>query len=232
MAANAILREFNAFINFADTGFKYNLQVFPDTVTAAALLFTLLFQNIQWGALTGALILLRFLHPTLSQLLTSVLDGTVGAGDPERCNGLFPGASYESLIGAASQKELGVLRNAWPSFYSTFLGFLAGYVGLLPVVYQAELAASPKRTVTTISGLVVLGIITTIGIIYRLVTECDTGFGVFIGVLSGFLMGSAVMAFLAYITDRRITNILNFPLIRGRAVDGKPIYVCERSNSG
>jgi len=231
MAANRILKELKAFTNFADTGFKYNLQVFPDTATAAAFLFTILFQNAQFGALTGSLILLRFLHPVLGSFLSSLLDGTLGEGDAERCNGLFPGASYESLIGAATAGKMGSLRDdTWPSFYSTFLGFLAGYVGLLPVVYQAELASSPRRMAATTMGGIVLAIVVIIGITYRLMSGCETGFGVAVGIVAGFIMGAGIMAFLAWISERRITNILNFPLIRGRAEDGRPIYVCDRSN--
>jgi len=34
----------------------------------------------------------------------------------------------------------------------------------------------------------------------------------------------------AWISERRMTNILGLPLIRGKAPDGKPIYVCERNS--
>ena len=229
MVFKSILKELNAFTDFANSGFKYNLQVFPDTVTAAALLFSMLFQSAPFGALTGSLLLLRVLHPVLAGFLTSVLNGTAGAGDAERCSGVFPGASFERLIGSASKGTFGILSSgSWPSFYSTFLGFLAGYIGLLPVVYQEELAASPRRSAATITGLVILALIVLIGVVYRIFSECDTGFGVAVGIFSGVIMGSAIMAFLAYISDRRITNILGFPLIRSRTTDGKPIYVCER----
>lgn len=232
MAANTILKEFYAFIDFADSGFKYNLQVFPDTVTAASLLFTCLFQNAQFGALTGSMVLLRVLHPILSKFLTSVLDGTVGAGDPARCTGVFPGASYESLIGAASRREFGALRDdTWPSFYTTFLGFLLGYIGLLPVVYQAELAASPRRMAAAASGVGILGLLVVIGAAYRYMTDCDTAIGILTGVVAGFLIGAFIMAFLAWVSERRITNILNFPLIRNKAADGRPIYVCDRKEN-
>lgn len=229
MAANRILQELKAFTDFANTGFKYNLQVFPDTATAAALLFTILFQNPQFGALTGSLVLLRFLHPVLGSFLSSLLDGTLGEGDAERCSGLFPGASYESLIGAATAGKMGALKdNVWPSFYSTFLGFIAGYVGLLPVVYQAEFAASPRQMASVVTGSIILIVTVILGIVYRVMSGCDNGFGIAVGIVSGFIMGAAIMAFLAWISDRRITNILNFPLIRGKAADGRPIYVCDR----
>jgi hypothetical protein len=50
-----------------------------------------------------------------------------------------------------------------------------------------------------------------------------------VGILAGGLFGLFSVGFLAYISDRRLTNILSFPLIRNRAADGKPIYVCEKA---
>jgi hypothetical protein len=50
-----------------------------------------------------------------------------------------------------------------------------------------------------------------------------------VGILAGGLFGLFSVGFLAYISDRRLTNILSVPLIRNRAADGKPIYVCEKA---
>jgi hypothetical protein len=49
-----------------------------------------------------------------------------------------------------------------------------------------------------------------------------------IGLVGGAFFGLFCVGFLSYISDRRLTNILSFPLIRNRAADGKPIYVCEK----
>lgn len=232
MAADTILKEFYSFINFANTGFKYNLQVFPDTITASALLFTVLFQSAPFGALTGSMVLHRIFHPIIASFFASVLNGSIGPGDAERCSGVFPGASFERLIGAASRKEFGALSdNSWPSFYTSFLGFLIGYIGLLPIVYQQELEASQKRKASTVTGLVILALVVLVGIVFRVSSECDNGLGIAVGLFSGFLVGAALMAFLAWISERRITNILGFPLIRSKTADGKPIYVCERKKA-
>jgi len=229
MAANRVLKELNAFSEFASTGFKYNLQVFPDTITAGALLFSMLFQSAPFAALSGSMILLRFLHPVLGSFLASVLNGVTGPGDAERCSGQFPGASFESLIGASTAKSFGSLSDgSWPSFYSMFIGFLIGYIGLLPFIYQGEIAASPKRQASTTTGLVVLSLVAITSLVFRFITECDTAQGILVGTIAGTGIGALLVGFLAYISDRRITNILGFPLIRSRSEDGKPIYVCER----
>jgi hypothetical protein len=229
MAANKILNELKAFTNFANLGFKYNLQTFPDTISAAAFLFTLLFQSPPLAALTGSIVLLNFIHPVAAGFLGDVLDGTATATGPA-CSGRFgPGISFERLADMTSSKTLGQPDTAaWPSYYATFLGFLTAYVGVLPVLYSKELEASPKRRASTTAGLVVLAIVILTACVYRVVSECDTVGGLFVGLGVGAVVGLAMVLFFAWISERRLTNILAFPLIRERAPDGKPIYVCER----
>jgi hypothetical protein len=81
---------------------------------------------------------------------------------------------------------------------------------------------------SVVTGSIVLIVTVILGIVYRVMSGCDNGFGIAVGIVAGFIMGAGIMAFLAWISDRRITNILNFPLIRGKAEDGRPIYVCDR----
>jgi hypothetical protein len=227
--ASRITEELKRFVEFATTGFKYNLQVFPDTITAAALLFTLLFQSPPLAALSGSMILLNFLHPVFARFLSQFTSGTLGAEDAARCSGHFPGVSAERLLGMSSGRSFGSLDDAgWPSFYIMFLGFLGGYVGLLPAIYQKEFASSPKRQATAILGLITMAVVVLLGVVYRAISGCDTTLGIVVGLATGALVGGVMVGFLAWISERRITNILGFPLIRDKAPDGKPIYVCER----
>ena len=225
MAANRILDGFQSFTKFVNDGFKYNLQVFPDTITASALLFALLFQSPSFGAFGGSLILLNFIHPAMASFLSRILPNLVTAGDSERCSGRFPGVSYERLM----TTSFGALdKTTWPSYYATFLGFLTAYIGSLPVIYQKELSASPRREAAVYGGIGVLVLIVLICLMYRFFTGCDGVGSAAVGMISGTLLGIAAVVFLAWISDRRATNILAFPLIRDRAADGKPGEVCER----
>ena len=116
----------------------------------------------------------------------------------------------------------------WPSYYSTFAGFLLSYLGTMPLMYQNELNASPKRKASMILGYIVIVLVLLTLIVYRLMTDCDTMFGVFTGVLVGATIGFLMVLLLSYLSDRRLTNLLGLPLMRDKAADGKPIYVCER----
>jgi uncharacterized membrane protein len=127
-------------------------------------------------------------------------------------------------------KTFGALdATGWPSFYSMFLGFLTTYAGLMPILYRHELNASPKRNVATIVGLVVMALILITCVAYRIIGGCDTFSATLVGVLVGAAISSMYVIGLAFISDRKLTNILALPLLRDKAVDGKPIYVCEKA---
>jgi hypothetical protein len=229
MAANKLLTEVNSFIDFAQTGFKYNLQIFPDTLTAATFLFAVLFQSPPLATLSGSIILLNFIHPMLGGFLSSFINGAVGSDDIGRCSGRFPGVSFDRLTSMSASRGFGALETGgWPSYYNVFLGFLTAYVGTLPFIYEKELAASPKRRSAVIFGQILIAVVLIMGVVYRVGSGCDTFFGTIIGLVAGGVIGLAFSLFFAWISERRLTNILAFPLIRDRAVDGKPIYVCAK----
>jgi hypothetical protein len=228
MAANQILKQMTAFMNFTNEGFKYNLQVFPDTLTGAVFLFAILFQSPPFAALFGSILILNVINPSLARVLGDVMGNTGQAkSDGSRCSGHFPGVSFERLISAAEDGKFGELENGVPSYYASFLGFLGAYVGMLPVIYWKEISYSPVRKASTTVGLVVLGLVLLLGVLHR-VFNCESLVSVLIGMLGGGVVGVALVAFFALLSDRRLTNILSFPLIRDKTTDGKPIYVCER----
>jgi len=231
MAANQILKQLTAFMSFTNEGFKYNLQVFPDTLTGAVFLFAILFQSPPFATLFGSILLLNVIHPSLAHVLSNVMGNTLQSkSDGARCSGHFPGVSFERLLSTADAGKFGDLEDGVPSYYSTFLGFLVAYVGMLPVVYWKEISYSPTRKASTTVGLVVLGLVLLLGTLHR-IFNCESAASVGIGMLGGAFVGALLVAFFAFLSDRRLTNILSFPLIRDKTTDGKPIYVCERPNN-
>ena len=229
--ADQILRRVKSFISFANDGFKYNLETFPDTISAAAFLFTILFQSPPLGALTGSILALNVVTPMLTKFLSGFIGDSaiVNNRDGSHCSGHFPGVSFERILQLSDTKMFGDLdHNGFPSYYSLFIGFITAYIGALPIIYSKEIMYSPKRKASTTLGLVVLGIIIAICTIYRIFSMCETSLSMIIGLVGGSLFGLLCVGFLSYISDRRLTNILSFPLIRNRASDGKPIYVCEK----
>lgn len=228
--AQRIFTEATAFMNFAYDGFKYNLQVLPDVLTASSMLFALLFQSPPMAVLAVSMASLNVIHGAFSSFLGRILPNTISPpSDVERCSGRFPGVSYTQLLGLGSFGAQG--ENAWPSYYATFIGFLAGWVGTLPTIYAQELEASPYRTAAVSGGLVFLGVLCVMVMMYRIMSGCEGFAATAIGLLMGFVIGLGLVLFAAWATERRGTNILGMPLLRSRAADGKPIYVCDRPTS-
>ncbi len=212
-------------------GFKYNLQVLPDTLMSATLLFAMLFQSAPFAVLGTAMVALQFLHKGLASFAGTYLPGMEYAPpDSEKCAGRFPGVSYNTVMAAVGASGYAA-HDGWPSYYATFVGFLTGWMGVLPSLYSKELTAAPAKGRAVKAGFVGLVILTAIVWIYRITSDCESFFSVSMGLLAGFVIGVAGVLLASWATDRRATNLLGLPLIRNKAADGKPIYVCERAEA-
>ncbi len=230
--ANYIKEETSSFFSFAKEGFKYNLQVLPDVLMSATLLFSVLFQSTPMAILGAAMISLQFIHQGIGAFTRAYIPNMVyNPADYARCSGRFPGATYSSLFNMSKNGIFAVNNDAWPSYYSTFIGFLAGWVGALPTLYAAELKASPEKKAASTAGLIILVCLAILIMIYRITADCEGFMSVSMGLLAGFAVGLLLVLFASWITDRRGTNILALPLIRNKAATGQPIYVCERKTT-
>ena len=201
-------------------------------MTAAVILFAILFQSPPMATLAGSSLLVTVLHGYIAQFLSANFPDLVTTpSDVSKCAGRFPGVSYDRLLGLSLSSGFGsVAADAWPSYYTTFVGFLAGWIGALPSIYARELKASPKRASSVAGGILILILLCILVTIYRISSGCDGMLGTAIGLVFGFAIGLGLVLTASWISDRRATNILGMPLIRDKAADGKPIYVCERGS--
>lgn len=218
-------------VEFVGQGFKYNIQILPDTLFASVLLFTVLLQSSQFAALGATFFVLNLVHPAMARFLSRVMPGLVGPrNDVSKCAGRFPGISFESVLGRAASGTFGELdATGWPSYYSMFLGCLAAYLSAMPILYRKEADASPNRNAAMLAGLVVMALLIVLCGTYRVYSGCESLGGLLVGLVAGAVVGGLAVALLAWVSDRDSTNLLQFPLIRDCAADGKPIYVCASS---
>ncbi len=232
----AVKSEGDSFFSFATEGFKYNLQVLPDVLLSATLLFSVLFQSAPLALMGTAMVLLHFLHKGMAEFTRLYIPNmTYQPADYTKCAGRFPGATYSMAFNYLREGIFSTYTDGWPSYYATFMGFLAGWIGALPSLYAQELQAVPEKKAASTAGLVLLALVLILVMIYRIQSECEGFMSVSMGLLAGFMVGLGLVYLTAWATDRRGTNMLGLPLIRNKAADGKPIYVCERPvqpNSG
>lgn len=225
---NAVKEDTTSFFYFVKEGFKYNLQVLPDVLMSSTLLFSVLFQSPPLAVLGTGMILLQFIHRGLATFTRAYIPNmSYNPADANRCAGRFPGSTYSSLLNTAQGFGVSVV-DGWPSYYSTFVGFLAGWVGAIPTLYAAELKASPEKTAASAAGLIILVCLTFLVMLYRITSECEGFMSTSLGLLAGFVVGLLLVMTAAWITDRRATNLLGLPLLRNKVAAGQPIYVCER----
>jgi hypothetical protein len=226
---DTVKSEGDSFFSFATEGFKYNLQVLPDVLLSATLLFSVLFQSMPMAFLGTGMILLHFIHKGLAEFSRLYIPNmTYQPSDYTKCSGRFPGATYGMAFNMAKEGIFSTYTDGWPSYYSTFMGFLAGWIGALPALYSEELHAVGEKKAASAAGLIILACLLVLIMIYRIQSECEGFMSTSLGLLAGFLISLVLVFLAAWATDRRGTNMLGLPLIRNKAADGKPIYVCER----
>jgi hypothetical protein len=73
-----------------------------------------------------------------------------------------------------------------------------------------------------------MGILTLMFLLHRIMSGCDSTFSVIIGALIGLAYGYGMELLVAALSGNTLTNLMNVPLIRDRANDGKYIYVCKK----
>jgi hypothetical protein len=213
-------------------GFKYNIQVLPDIVASSALLFGILFQSAPMAVFSAAIFTVGFLHKHIAEFVSQVVPGTASSSDL-MCSGQFPGVTFSHLMGLSSAGQFGKLSSQKvPSYYTTLMGFIIGWIGSLPSIYSQEIDASPTKKSATLGGLISLGILAILVIVHRtVVTGCEGFIAVLSGLLIGFGIGILMVFGISSVTERRATNILGLPLLKNKTAEGKPIYVCERPSS-
>ena len=212
---------------YLTSGFMYTLQVFPDSMLVGTLLYALILQSPQLTALGLSLLSVSFFHPLAASFFRQVVPDTLRVVDSTgRESGRFPGLSYErvqlGLFGKLTDEE-------WPSYYSMFVGTLLGYVAFLPSLYEKELEASKVRSKSINFGISFLAIIVVGLLLYRYIANIESLFSIGVGGMSGFILGAILMGLISVTTQRRATNLLNFPLIGDSLTAKKPLYVCKNN---
>lgn len=95
--------------------------------------------------------------------------------------------------------------------------------------YSKELEGMPKKRAAINAGATIMFFLAVLFVIYRYATGCDTLVSIVIAAIIGITYGFLTETSIAYLSERTLTNLLNIPLLRDRAEDGKPIYVCKKS---
>jgi hypothetical protein len=229
-AAKIVTDRATAIADYTSKAFFFNLNYMPDTILGGILLFALIIQSAPMGVLGVLLLSLEFVHAGSSSFLSEVIPGVhVPSKDVQRCSGHFPGISYERLITMATKiGKITALNNGFPSYYIMFMGALFGYITGMNQTYSKELDGMPKKRAAIHAGATIMFLLAILFVIYRYATGCDSLVSIAVAAVIGITYGFISEMFIAYLSDRTLTNLLNIPLLRDRAEDGKPIYVCKK----
>jgi len=204
-------------------GFKSTLDIVPDTLLVSVCLFALLLQSPSFVAFGLSLLSVNLLHPLVANFLREVIPSSWAL--TTRSTGKFPGVSVERI---ALNRNTTTKADV-PSYYTMFIGTVLGWMLPLPLFYKSELDISPNRSLAAIVSVCFLILFSAILLLYRFLASHDTVFGILLGVGLGSLVGLSLFTGLYYGTQRRATNLYNFPLLSTTYGGKDPIYVCATS---
>lgn len=229
-AAKILVDRLSALSQFTSKAFFFNLNYLPDTMLGGIILFSLMIQSLPLGILGIVMFSLELFHASTTGFFTSVIPGLIqGSSDVSRCSGHYPGISYERLVSVImTTGSTSTMNSGFPSYYIMFFSALFAYITGVSHTYHRELQGMPQRKAAVYSGLYIMGILSLLFIIHRSVSGCDSYFSIFIALIIGLFYGYGMESLVSWLSDRRLTNLLNMPLISNRAEDGKPIYVCKK----
>lgn len=200
-------------------GFKYTLEIVPDTILASVCLFALLLQSPSLIAFALSLLSVNLIQPIVANFFREIVPS--GWALFSKATGKFPGASVERIMLSNTPT-----KGEIPSYYTMFIGTLIGWLSPLPLFYKPELNISPNRTLASTVSFCFLLLFSLILLSYRILASQDTVMGALLGVGIGCLFGFGIFIGLYYATQRRITNLYNFPLLTTSYGGKDPIYVC------
>jgi len=229
-ASAVIVDRLTAVSEYTSKAFFFNLNYLPDTILGGIILFSLLIQSVPLGVLGILLMSLEFVHAGTSGFLSQIIPGAHEASkDIQRCSGHFPGISYERLMTMATKVgKLTTMSIGFPSYYIMFMGALFGYILAMSQTYEQELRGMPQKKAAVYSGTFIMGLLAILFVVYRVFTNCDSIISVLVAAVVGLMYGYVSEMVVAHLSDRTMTNLMNIPLLRERADDGKPIYVCKK----
>lgn len=199
--------------------FKYTLDIIPDTILVSVCLFALLLQSPSFTAFGLSLLSVNLFQPLVANFLREIVPS--GWALSTRSTGKFPGVSVERIALNNTTTKADI-----PSYYTMFIGTVLGWVAPLPLFYQPELNISPNRSLAATVSLCFLLIFSAILLAYRFLASHDTLMGIILGIVLGAILGFGLFIGMYYGTQRRVTNLYNFPLLSTNYGGSKPIYVC------
>jgi len=209
-----------------DRGFRYILQVLPDSLITGITVLAILLGNQTLFALAGSSLIMQALVTGIGYIIIKFNpDSVVTRIAEEPCAAGFINNYWARVRGGLANVD----HPYAPSLYLATVAFFAGWGAGLKQLYAEEIDQGVISNSQTTGFLITAFIILAAVMILRIfVSNCETLVGAFVGVATGTLLGYVFSVSLGFATDRKATNIWGMPLLRDRIAAGSPIYTCQK----
>lgn len=207
-------------------GFKFVIQVLPDSLITGITVLAILLGNQTLFALSASSLFMQALVTGIGYMVIKFNpDSVVTRLADEPCAIGFINNYWARVRGGINNVD----HPYAPSLYMATVAFFAGWGAGLKQLYAEEIDQGVINSSQTTTFLVLAFTIVAAVMLWRVFASgCETFVGAFIGIATGTLLGYVFSVSLGYATDRRATNIWGMPLLRDRIAAGSPIYTCPK----
>jgi len=210
----------------------YNLQILPESLITGIILLAIILANPTLVALAGGAVGTQLLASTAGYLMMKFgpIDEAKLSTSADMCNNGFIGKHWNRLLRGNDAPE-SLWHPAAPSIYTATVGYFFG-VGLsLLQIYNEEINAQVMSRAHLLTTTIIGTVLVVATLLFRILVGCDSVLVAVTGLLLGLLVGYLGFITLAYLTDRRATNIWGIPLLKDRINNGSPLYICPTPTS-
>jgi|UniRef100_A0A6C0IBI5 hypothetical protein len=210
---------------------RHIFQILPEATFVFLILFSILTQNFANGMLAFTMIEALAIFSIIGKGIGYFADTKVPLNIPQKagvCESGFPTskASYATL---ALYKGF-LTEGSFPSGSIALLSTLIGYMLGALIQYKNELKQLGPSWEMRIPIAITLSLLTlTAFTLFRFIAGCES-LGVIIGtLLIGIVLGTALMFQNMAVFGKESINVLGIPTLESKTVEGKPLYVCAKT---
>ena len=229
MAAAAVTKARDRLQGSITTVALETMRLLPNGLIAASGLYALFTASRPFAAFFLAMVEAGFIHRLLNWIASYLSMSTPNLAPSsfsDKCRSSF--SSRADFTGVAGLYE-GHLTGSFPSYPYFMLTVASTYMFMTLNKLSKELEAlGPAFSSRYYSSMIFLGLLLLVFFAFRLQYGCDSFLTLVMTLIVGYLAGLLLVEQNHRLFGTDSINMIGIPLLKNRAANGQPIYVCPR----
>ena len=205
-------------------------RILPNSILMMSGLYAILTLSFPYAVFFGSLLEGLAIHTIFKNIALQLNVYDIVAQKPVKsglCNGGLNGVSLNELVNSTSAVHIG-----FPSYSIFMITFASAYIfNAFRYLYDEITALGEPYPDRYKNSMIFLGTLIAVTCVFRLMFSCEgigvAVFSVILGLGAGVLVTMQNHAFLG----KEGLNLLAIPILRGKAANGQPLYICPMTDN-